>query len=143
MAISTQERIDGDALAFLDTEPRHVGTLATINPDGSPHQAVIWYAPLPDGSVMINSARGRRWPENLLRDPRCSLTVPDGRSWVGVRGEAELVAEGEQGLADIIALAHRYGEAADPDGLARDMAAWSSQQRVTFHIRVATVISDR
>ncbi|MFN8621048.1 MAG: pyridoxamine 5'-phosphate oxidase family protein [Chloroflexota bacterium] len=138
--LHTQPRLEGEALAFLDAEPRRYATLATVNPDGSPHQAVIWYAPLPDGSVLINSKRGRRWPDNLLRDPRCVLTVHEGRSWAAVRGEAVLVAEGQQGFDDIMALAYRYGEdQSDPAGLERDRAAWSAQERITFHIRPTSV----
>ena len=44
-------------------------TIATVDPDGSPRQAVIWYR-LEDDEIVINSAVGRRWPANLLRDPR-------------------------------------------------------------------------
>lgn len=142
--IDTQQRLDGETLAFLDAEPRRYGTLATVNPDGSPHQAVIWYAVQPDGTVLINSRRGRRWPDNLLRDPRCVLTVHEGRTWVAVRGEAVLVAEGEQGFRDIMALAHHYGEdRTDPTGLERDRQAWSTQERITFSLRPASVTSYR
>jgi PPOX class probable F420-dependent enzyme len=139
-ALTTQERVEGEALAFLDADPRRLGVLATINPDGTPHQAVIWYAPLPDGSLLINTARGRRWPTNLLRDQRCALMVHDASTWVSVRGEATLVVEGEQGFADIVALAHRYHEDRDdPAGLERNIAAWRTQVRMTFHLRPASV----
>ena len=61
--------------AFLDDV--RFATIATIDPDGTPRQAVIWYT-LDGDEIVINSAVGRRWPTNLLRDPRMSLAVVDG-----------------------------------------------------------------
>mgnify|MGYP006361193657 CR=1 FL=1 len=62
--------------AFL-AGPRRFATLATIDADGAPRQAVVWYRLDPDGRITVNSADGRRWPANLRRDPRCSLSVLD------------------------------------------------------------------
>ena len=113
--------------AFL-AEPR-VAAIATLNPDGSPHQAVVWYA-LDGESLMINSRRERRWPQNLARDGRISVAVHEGtrRShWVGVKGHAELLHEGDEALADIQALARRY------DG---DPGKFVGQNRVSYRIVV-------
>jgi PPOX class probable F420-dependent enzyme len=132
-------RLEGDALAFFDATPRRYATLATINPDGTPHLAVIWYAPLPDGSVLLNSKRGRRWPDNLLRDPRCSLAVEDGMRWVAVRGEVTVAGDREQGVEDICALAHRYDRGDDPAALERSLATFRTQDRVSFHLRPRSV----
>ncbi len=63
-----------DVRAFLDDT--RFGTIATIDPDGSPRQAVIWYT-LEGEEIVFNSAVGRRWPANLLRDPRVALSVID------------------------------------------------------------------
>ncbi|HEX5824956.1 MAG TPA: TIGR03618 family F420-dependent PPOX class oxidoreductase [Candidatus Limnocylindrales bacterium] len=115
--------------AFL-AEPR-VATIATINADGSPHQAVVWYA-LDGDDLLINSRRGRRWPGNLARDGRISVAVHEGtrRShWVGVKGQAEQVREGDAAVADIQAFARRYG---------KDPAQYAGQDRVTFRIAVAS-----
>ena len=58
--------------AFL-AEPRYAA-VATIDADGAPRQAVIWF--LLDGdTIVINSLEGRRWPTNLRRDPRISIAV--------------------------------------------------------------------
>jgi hypothetical protein len=38
--------------------PPQYATISTVMPDGSPHQAVVWYA-LADDSLMVNSRRGR------------------------------------------------------------------------------------
>jgi PPOX class probable F420-dependent enzyme len=108
--------------------PPQYATISTVMPDGSPHQAVVWYA-LADDSLMVNSRRGRRWPANLERDPRVSIAVFDGENperWVGVRGLAEVVRTGTPAVADIQDLARRY------DG---SPAAFVGQDRITFRIR--------
>ncbi|MEA2547233.1 MAG: hypothetical protein QOI09_2506 [Chloroflexota bacterium] len=115
--------------AFL-AEPR-IATIATINPDGSPHQAVIWYA-LDGDNMLINSRRERRWPRNLLHDGRISIAVYEAERphhWVGVKGHAELLHEGDDAIGDIGALARRYGE---------DPAQYAGQDRVSYRIVVAS-----
>ncbi len=51
-------------------------TIATIDADGAPRQAVVWYRLETTGSI-LNSKVGRRWPTNLLRDPRIAVAVND------------------------------------------------------------------
>ncbi len=119
--------IPDDARSFLGT--LNWATIATLNEDGSPHQAVIWY--LVDGdSVLVNSRRGRRWPRNLERDGRVSLAIQDRSEpehWVGLRGRARLLRTGDDAMRDIAAMARRYG--GDPD-------AFRGQDRLTFEIRI-------
>ena len=115
-----------DIRAFLSA-PRYA-TLATIGADGSPHQAVIWYA-FDGDDLLINSRRERHWPRNLLRTPQLSLAVTDAAKpthWVGVKGRAELLRDGEGALADIRAMAERYE---DGDG-----DRFAGQDRVTYRI---------
>ena len=57
--------------------PGLYATIATIDADGSPRQAVIWYR-VDGDEIVINSLVGRRWPANLLRDPRIAVAVHDG-----------------------------------------------------------------
>ena len=73
--------LDVATRAFLEA-PGRFATIATIDPDGSPLQAVVWYRLRDDGSILINSLVGRRWPSNLLRDPRMSVTVEHGYDYV-------------------------------------------------------------
>src|SRR5215210_5214067 len=91
-------------------------SLATIDPDGAPRQALIWYRLEADGGILINSRVGRRWPANLLRDGRVAIAVADpddGYSWVGLTGHVVSVVDDEAAaLDDILALAWRY----HPDG---------------------------
>jgi PPOX class probable F420-dependent enzyme len=125
--------------AFL-AAPRRFVTIATLDPDGSPRQAVAWYRLDPDGRITVNSAAGRRWPANLRRDPRCSLTVPggaDGYAFVALVGRVvEVVDDQEIAQADIADLARRHH---DPARAERVIAAFRGQQRVTFRIEILAV----
>ena len=47
-------------------------------PDGSPSRRSCGTRSGTTASMLVNSLAGRRWPNNLLRDPRCSMTVEDG-----------------------------------------------------------------
>lgn len=120
--------LDPRAREFL-TEPGRYATLATVEPDGSPLQAVVWYELEQDGTVLLNSLEGRRWPTNLLRDPRASLTVEDGYDYVAMRGVAEHLHGGEAASADIARLAHRYAAGKD---LERRLAGFRGQRRISF-----------
>jgi PPOX class probable F420-dependent enzyme len=117
------------ARRFLDAPGRYA-VIATLGADGEPHQAVIWYA-LDERGLLINSRVGRRWPTDLLRDPRVSLTVDDSdaasarESYVTVQALAVMVATGAEAMADIGMLARRYGQSPD---------SWHGQERITFRL---------
>lgn len=107
-------------------------TIATVDADGGPHQAVVWYA-LRDDHLLVNSLVGRRWPSNLRRDPRFSLVVEDGLDYVAIRGHAEEDPHPAHGQADIAELAHRYETS---DGAERLITTrFSSQHRVSYRLR--------
>lgn len=111
------------------------GALATVDPDGSPHLTVMWYA-LDGDEVMFNTARERRKPENLARDDRVSLLVFDGYRFVRVTGRARESATGPEALEDIRCLAVRYdGEAS----ARRAMERFRTQERVSYRFRVRSV----
>jgi PPOX class probable F420-dependent enzyme len=119
-----------DARAFL-AAPRHV-TIATIGPDGAPHQAVVWYV-LDGDDLILNSRPERRWPRNLAADPRIAMAIYEieqPEHWFGLKGRAELLHEGAEATADIQAMARRYGK--DPE-------QYAGQDRVSYRIRVETV----
>lgn len=99
-----------DVLAFLDA-PRYA-VVATHGPDGEVWQAVVWYAVAED-VILLNSLLGRRWSDNLDRDPRLSMVVFEGEDYVILRGRAVTVDAPEHAMAEARALAHRYG--GDPD----------------------------
>jgi PPOX class probable F420-dependent enzyme len=125
--------------AFLDA-PRYA-VVATLNPDGSPHQAVVWYR-LDGEDIVLNSAEGRRWPANLRRDPRISFMVEDGLRYVSARGRVQVEDDQEIAQADIAEMARRY-HADRPDHaeeLIRDR--FSRQRRITFRFRPSRILVD-
>jgi PPOX class probable F420-dependent enzyme len=116
-------------------------TIATIDPDGGPRQAVIWYR-LDGDEIVINSKVGRRWPSNLERDPRISVAVhdqSDGYRWVGLTGKVTIVEDQPTAQADIAEMARRY-HADDPEKaerLVRDR--FERQPRVSFRISIDAI----
>lgn len=117
---------------FLET-PGLMAVVASLNPDGTPHQAAAWYVLEGDG-IVINSKIGRRWPSNLMRDHRASVIVVDGYRWVSVRGEVEVIRDDERAHADIAALARRY-HPDDPITVEEQVRQFESEERVTFVLR--------
>jgi PPOX class probable F420-dependent enzyme len=116
-------------------------TIATVDPDGSPRQAVVWYR-LEGDEIVLNSAVGRRWPANLSRDPRIGLTVidaEDGYRWIGLTGRATPIREQPIAQADIAEMARRY-HAHEPDEaerLIRDR--FERQERISFRVEIQSV----
>ncbi|HEX6868410.1 MAG TPA: TIGR03618 family F420-dependent PPOX class oxidoreductase [Candidatus Limnocylindrales bacterium] len=133
-------RLPDHIRAFLDDE-RYV-VVATTDGDGTPRQATVWYT-LDGDEIVINSAIGRRWPSNLLRDPRVSLAVLDadnGYRWVGLNGTVRPVTDLATARADIVSMARRYPEEV-PGDREKDIARFESQQRISFRI-TPTAIHD-
>jgi len=128
--------LDAATRAFLEA-PGRFATIATIDPDGSPLQAVVWYQLRDDGSMLINSLVGRRWPENLMRDPRMSVTVEHGYDYVAMRGVTEQLHGGAAAVADILALAARYESGEELERRAR---GFRTQARVSFVFRARTLL---
>ena len=68
-------------------------SVATMNPDGSPHVVPLWFV-WPEDAVYLSTRRnGRTWA-NASADPRVAVTIDLGRAWVELagitfRGEAE------------------------------------------------------
>jgi len=134
LSTTASARLDDRLRAFLQ-QPLFAA-LATIDPDGAPRQAVIWYRLEDDGRILVNSRAGRRWPANLQRDGRVSLAVmaPDGYTWLGLTGRVDEIDDAvERAREDIVALAHRYY----PEGpTATSIATFRSQPRITFRIAI-------
>lgn len=111
-------------------------SLATVDPDGAPRQAVIWYRLEGDGRLMINSLAGRRWPADLERDGRVAISIvadDDGYSWLGLTGRVDAIDDDvERAREDIVALAFRYRETPTPASL----AAFRTQSRITFRLAI-------
>jgi PPOX class probable F420-dependent enzyme len=77
-------------------EQPNYAVVSTLNPDGSVLSTIVWIS-AEDGTVAVNSARGRRWPTNLERDPRITALVYEAGNpynYVEIRGTAEASTEG-------------------------------------------------
>jgi PPOX class probable F420-dependent enzyme len=116
-------------------------SIATIDPDGGPRQAVVWYR-LDGDEIVLNSKVGRRWPANLLRDPRISLTIvdaSDGYRWIGLTGVVTAIRDQPTAQADIAEMARRY-HADDPAEAERLIAdRFERQERISFRVRIDAV----
>ncbi len=123
------------ARAFL-AETRFA-TLATINPDGTPQQTVMWYM-LRGDHVLMNTKRGRHKDRNLLRDRRVSICVEDGYRYVTIAGEVELVEDPIVAQADIKALAVRYHGPERGETMARD--SFAAEERVSILLPIRDVV---
>ena len=76
--------------------------LATVMPNGQPHQSVVWVAREGD-DVLVSTVKGRRKHQNLVNDPRCSLLVyprDNPYSYVEIRGRADVTEVGGRELID-------------------------------------------
>ena len=107
-------------------KPNHA-VLSTINKDGSVHNTVVWLS-TEDGKVAVNTARGRKWPTNLERDPRANLLVinqDNPYEYVEIAGG---VSEAPGGEEHIDTLAQKY--------INQDKYPWRAEgeERVKFHI---------
>ena len=124
---------------FLDD--LRFATISTVDPDGSPRQAVVWYTVEGD-EIVLNSAVGRRWPTNLVRDPRLSFAVidaADGYRWVGLTGMVEPVTDRDTTQADIAGMCRRY-HADDPAEAERIIAEqFERQDRISFRFRASAI----
>jgi PPOX class probable F420-dependent enzyme len=121
---------------FLD-RPRF-GSLATIDADGAPFAAVVWYELVGD-RILVNSAEGRRWPANLRRDPRCSFMVEDRYDYVQILGRVRLDDNQEAAQAQMARMAAKY--LSDPALLAKNLAIFKTQQRILIEILPERVVA--
>jgi PPOX class probable F420-dependent enzyme len=79
--------ISGRARELLEN-PKNFYIVTTLDEHGYPFSVVVW-GDLEDGKVALNSAEGRRWPQNVRRNPRVEILVPDWENpyeYVRVRG---------------------------------------------------------
>jgi PPOX class probable F420-dependent enzyme len=85
-------------------------SFATINTDGSLHASITW-VDAADGTVLVNTARGRVKDRNVRADPRVAILVMRGGhayDWISVSGEVIEIEEGERAERHIDELSYRY-----------------------------------
>jgi PPOX class probable F420-dependent enzyme len=115
-----------EAQSRMFTEP-YYGVVATVRPDGSPQQTVVWVDY--DGeNVVINTAEGRAKPRHIRANPNVSVAVVDPKDpfrWIAVSGPAEM---SEEGAAEHInELSHKYR--------GRDYDLPADQQRLIVRVK--------
>jgi PPOX class probable F420-dependent enzyme len=118
-------------------EERRFAVLATINPDGSPQQTVMWYQ-LRGDIIMMNTLAGRLKDLNVRRDPRVSICLEDGYRYLSINGQVQIIDDPDTAQADIYALARRY----NPDFKDGDYADFATQERLTLLLSIDRVIAN-
>jgi PPOX class probable F420-dependent enzyme len=91
----------------LLSEPNYA-VVSTFNADGSILSTIVWIS-AEDGTVAVNSAKGRLWPTNLERDPRITALVYEAGNpynYVEIRGRVSATTEGAD--EHINALSKKY-----------------------------------
>ncbi|HET7034557.1 MAG TPA: PPOX class F420-dependent oxidoreductase [Thermomicrobiaceae bacterium] len=119
--------------AFLEA-PRFA-VLATLNQNGTAQQSTMWFE-LQGDSIMMNTAAGRKKVANMERDPRVSLCIPDGYTYVTLRGRVELNPNREQGQQDIARLAVRYHGAEEAQKV---IPSYREQHRISIRMTIEQV----
>ena len=108
-------QLDKGDFMSLDKHPSHYTTwLTTLNADGSPHVTAVgavW-----DGDTFwFQTADRTRKAKNIVRDPRCAVSVTLDGSDVVVEGTAEKVTEPDDVIRIASIFATRGGWPAEPD----------------------------
>jgi PPOX class probable F420-dependent enzyme len=84
---------------MIDWDPQHLAfardhrwaVLATGRSDGSPQQSMIGYLVDGEGRLVISAKSYTAKWNNAVRQPKVSVTVPDGRIHLVVYGDAEAI----------------------------------------------------
>ncbi len=129
--------LSAKARAFL--QGRRFGALATINKDGTPQVTAMWYL-LEGDTIVMNTKAGRTKERNMRRDPRISVCILEGYSYVTISGTVEMIDDQKTAQDDIYRLAVRY----DGEEAARQQVQeqFSKERRVTLRLKCEHVIED-
>jgi PPOX class probable F420-dependent enzyme len=97
--------------AFLDllTEKKAVANLATVQPDGSPQVTPVWFDYV-NGSVRVNTAKGRVKARNLTEGAKVAMSIVDPDNayrYIQIRGTVSK-ATTDGAMAHIDGLAKKY-----------------------------------
>jgi len=128
------ERIEGRVRELL--EAPNFAMVATLQEDGALAVNVTWVDVDDDDHVVLNSAEGRRWPQNLRRNRRVTVAVVNHDNpyeYAQIRGR--LVEENhDHADENIDSLAKKYlGEDTYP-------FRQPGERRVMFRVEADTVL---
>ncbi|NWJ47550.1 MAG: PPOX class F420-dependent oxidoreductase [Chloroflexi bacterium] len=85
----------------------HYCVLATINKDGTPQLSTVWFE-LEGDELLFSLEADSLKIRNLLRDPRCAASIPNGGRFVSVKGTVTIIEDFDQGWNDLVRLGTRY-----------------------------------
>lgn len=105
------QRLPAEVLAFL--AERHLATLTTARPDGSPHVVPVGFGFDPSsGVVRIITFASSRKARNLVAAPgsRAVVCQVDGARWLSLEGPATVTDQPGRVAAAVSAYAARYRE---------------------------------
>ncbi len=118
-------------------QERRFAVLGTINKDGSPQLTTMWY--LLDGDVILmNTKAGRTKERNMRHDPRISVCIEDGYSYVTISGTVEMIDDPQVAQRDIYRLAVRYN--GEEEAKRQMEEQFSKETRVTLHLKLEHII---
>jgi F420H(2)-dependent biliverdin reductase len=113
----TTDALPDEALAFLSE--RHLATLTTLRPDGSPHVVAVGFTwdPAAELARVITFAPSRK-ARNVVAAPggRAAVCQVDGGRWLTLEGPAEVTGDPARVAEGVRRYAERYrqpGERAD------------------------------
>ncbi len=105
-----------EALAFL--AERHLATLSTLRPDGSPHVVAVGFTWDPEGGLarVITFAPSRK-ARNLVARPgaRAAVCQVDGGRWLTLEGPATVTDDPARVAEGVRRYAERYRQPGERD----------------------------
>ena len=85
--------LPGDVLAFL--RERHLATLTTMRPDGSPHVVPVGFTWDDEAKVVrVITSGPTRKARNALAGGRAVVAQVDGRRWLALEGPVRVLTDG-------------------------------------------------
>lgn len=119
-----------DAVRAFAAE-RHLGFLATLRADGSPHVAPVGFMLDPDDVVRIITFEAATKVANIDNDPRAAVSWVDGPRWATLEGTAHVRRDPEGIQPGLEAYELKYRPPKD------------REDRVVIEIRVEHVLASR
>jgi PPOX class probable F420-dependent enzyme len=99
--------LPADYLEFL--RERHLGSLTTLRPDGSPHVVAVGFVYDPSERVVrVITGAGSRKARNLAGGGRAAVCQVDGPRWATLEGPARVAGAADAVARGVAAYAARY-----------------------------------
>lgn len=120
----------------------HFAVVATIAPDGIPHQTVVWYAVSGD-DIIFSVPKDTVKHRNLARDRRMSICVEEGFRYVTLTGTVALEEDQQAVRAEYMRMGERYASAmpSRPPVASGRSAQLMSRERVGVRLTIERVVS--